>query len=287
MNRITRLVFFSIALVCAFAISFVVYKKMTTPTGTVVRDTGQATAKIAVAVKDLGRGDKITAADIKMAPYLQETLPVGHFTVLEQSVDRVVLLPITASQPILESDLAPRELTKGGMASVINPQKRAMAVKVDNVIGVAGFLHPGHLVDVLVSVDPKKDDTHTQVTKTVLENIPVLSIGTQAQESEDKKAKQVTVVTLEVSLEEGEKLSLAVNQGSIHLALRNYTDVQPVLTKGITVASLLKSYTPETFEPVKTVAAEPSFRPVSRPARPQTVIKVMNGNKVETVTLTR
>ena len=287
MNRFTRLVFFCFALFCAFAVSFVVYKRMTAPTGPTVAQDGQATTEIAVAVRDMGRGDKIGAADIKMVPFLQKSLPAGHFPSAEQVVGRVVLTRLLNSQPILESSLAPKEITKGGMGSIVNPQKRAMAVKVDDVIGVAGFLQPGHLVDVLVSIDSTVDDTTLKVTKTVLENVPVLSIGTLAQETEDKKAKQVTVVTLEVSLEEGEKLSLAVNQGNIHLALRNYTDLEPVLTKGATVDELLASYTPETFIPPSTqpLAAAPAFHPVPRAERPEVVVEVMNGNKVEKVKL--
>lgn len=286
MSNLSRLLFFCIALLCAFAVSAVVYNRMTKPAGTATQQSGPATTPIAVAIKDLGRGDKISAADLKMVPYLQETLPVGHFAAAEPAVGRVVLAQIPASLPVLESSLAPKDVTKGGMASIVNPQKRAMAVKVDDVIGVAGFIQPGHLVDVLVSVDPKVDDGNTKVTKTVLESIPVLSIGTLSQETEDKKAKQVTVVTLEVSLDEGEKLSLAVNEGKIHLALRNYTDVQPVLTKGATVDELLASYSTETFVPPP-VAAAPGFKPAPRPERQEMVIEVMNGNKVDKVKMVR
>lgn len=284
MNRITRLIFFFIALFCAITVSFSVYKKMTNHTAAFARETGPATTQIAVAARDIGRGDKVSAEDIRMATFLQETVPTGHFTAPEQLIGRIVLLPIKTTEQILESALAPKELTKGGMASIVSPQKRAMAVKVDSVIGVAGFLHPGHLVDVLVSID-KSDATKSQVTKTVLENILVLAVGTQAQESDDKKAKpQVTVATLEVSLEEGEKLALAVNQGSIQLALRGYSDLAPVLTKGTTVASLLKSYSPEVFE---AVARDTRLKPVLKPARPQQVVEVMNGNKVDKINIIR
>jgi pilus assembly protein CpaB len=282
LNRITRLIFLLVALISAFAVSFVVYDKMTSTTVSQSREVGPVTTQIAVAVRDMGRGDKISATDIRMATFLQETAPGGHFTTPEQSVGRIVLSPITTTQPILESALAPKEMTKGGMAAIISPQKRAMAVKVDNVIGVAGFLHPGHLVDVLVSIE-KDGENKRQITKTVLENILVLSVGTQAQESDDKKAKQVTVATLEVDLEEGEKLALAVNEGSIQLALRGYTDLEPVLTKGMTVDSLLKSYSPEVFVAQNTTTKTPMLRR----ERPRMIVEVMNGNKVDKITINR
>jgi pilus assembly protein CpaB len=282
LNRITRLIFLFVALISAFAVSFVVYDKMTSTTVSQSREVGPATTLIAVAVRDMGRGDKISAADIRMATYLQETAPGGHFTIPEKSVGRIVLSPISTTQPILESALAPKEMTKGGMAAIISPQKRAMAVKVDNVIGVAGFLHPGHLVDVLVSIE-KDGENKSRITKTVLENILVLSVGTQAQESDDKKAKQVTVATLEVDLEEGEKLALAVNEGSIQLALRGYTDLEPVLTKGTTVDSLLKSYSPDVFVAQNTTTKAP----ILRRERSRMIVEVMNGNKVDKITINR
>ncbi|CAG36265.1 Flp pilus assembly protein CpaB [Desulfotalea psychrophila] len=285
MNNIPRLTFLVIAVVIAFSVSFVVYKKMSTPNVVMEQKPGQATTDIAVAVKDMSRGSKIGSEDVQMATYLQETLPSGHFTDLEQVVGRIVLSPLTTTEPILNSDLAPQDLTKGGLAAVITPTKRAMAIKVDNVIGVAGFLHPGHLVDVLVSIE-KPGDTRSQITKTVLQNILVLSVGTLAQESADKKVHKVTVVTLEVDLEEGEKLALAVNEGRIQLALRGYSDVEPVLTRGITKTSLLKSYSPDVFKTVK--GGKTAVKKTApRRARAHHVIEVMNGNEVKRVRIAK
>jgi pilus assembly protein CpaB len=140
------------------------------------------------------------------------------------------------------------------------------------------------MVDVLVSLEQpgeKKD----QITKTVLENILVLSVGTQAQESDDKTAQKVTVATLEVNLEEAEKLALAVNEGRIQLALRGYADSDQILTKGITVASLLKSYATASNEPVKVSDAKTAIPARPQIARRQMVIEVMNGNQVNRLTM--
>ncbi len=185
---------------------------------------------------------------------------------------------------MLESALAPTDITRGGMAAIINPQKRAMAVKVDDVVGVAGFLQPGHLVDVLVSIE-QPGTQKDQITKTVLENIPILSVGTQAEETAEKSPKRVTVVTLEVSLDEGEKLAMAVNEGRIQLALRGYTDTDQILTKGINVASLLKSYATASTEPVTVQKVKGAPPPKPRAPRPQFVVEVMNGNKVNRIAM--
>lgn len=283
MNKSVRILYLVVALTAAALVSYVVYKKTAVPTTTAsTTEAKQEITQIAVATRMLNRGAKITLQDLRMVSYLKETLPQGHFADLNGAVDRIVLQPIHLDEPIFESALAPTEFTKGGIAAIIPPQKRAMAVKVDEVIGVAGFLQPGHLVDVLVSI-AQPGEQKEQLTKTVLENIPVLSIGTQAEESAEKTPKRVTVVTLEVNLEEGEKLALAVNEGRIQLALRGYTDITPILTKGTNVPTLLKSYSTASSEPVVITEARPRPRPPA--TRPQFVVEVMNGNQVNKYTM--
>jgi pilus assembly protein CpaB len=284
MNKTARILFLVVALAAAFAVSLVVYQRTARQPAVSTVESNKKTVQIAVVDRKLSRGDLVTAQDLRMASYLEDTVPNGHFTDLTKGVGRVVVQPIDATEPLLESALAPTDLKKGGMAAVITSQKRAMAVKVDEVIGVAGFLTPGHMVDVLVSLEqPGKQKD--QITKTVLENILVLSVGTQAQESDDKTAKKVTVATLEVNLEEAEKLALAVNQGRIQLALRGYADSDQILTKGITVASLLKSYATASNEPVKVSEAKAAIPARPRIARRQMVIEVMNGNQVNRLTM--
>lgn len=299
MSRLSRLLFFLIALVCAFAISMAVYKRLSRPPQIEMVTSEQAIKQIVVAFKSFQRGQVIQATDLKLAPYLQESLPPGHFENVEDVAGRVVLQPINVSQPVLESQLAGKDLSKGGLAAIISHNKRAMAVKVDNVIGVAGFIQPGNMVDVLVTVTPDSEqaraliadgktggaDVNSQVAKTVLENVPVLAIGSQAEESSDKKPQQVTVATLEVTPEEAEKLGLAVMQGSILLMLRNYTDQAEVPTSGASVVSLLKSNQLHAMSlPAdETTYIPPAQAPVYSPAprRPRT-LTIINGNKVET-----
>ncbi len=283
MNKSARILFLVVALAGASLVSYFVYQKMGIQPAVATTETKQEIIQIAVVDRHLGRGAKITPQDLRMASYLSKTLPKGHFTDLTKAVGRIVIKPIQPTEPVLESALAPTDLTKGGMAAVISPQKRAMAVKVNDIIGIAGFLHPGHLVDVLVSLE-KPGDKRTQVAKTILENILVLSVGTQAQETDDKTSIKVTVVTLEVDLEEAEKLTLAVNQGRIQLALRGYSDTDQILTKGTNVATLLKSYATASPRPVK-VTKTKAAAPKKQMIRQELVVEVMNGNKVSRLTM--
>lgn len=283
MNKSTRIVFLVIALLAAFLVSYGVYQKTDTQPAVSTDETTDRLVQIAVVDRPLGRGDLITAQDLRMASYLEKTLPNGHFTDLDTPVGRVVIKPIQATEPLLESALAPQELKKGGLAAVITTQKRAMAVKVNDVIGVAGFLHPGHMVDVLVSLE-QPGEKRELITKTILENILVLSVGTQAQETDDKTAKKVTVATLEVDLREAEKLALAVNEGNIQLALRGYSDNDQILTKGITVPTLLKSYATASNVPVK-IGKSTTTAPRRRVIRRSSVIEVMNGNNISRITI--
>ena len=203
----------------------------------------QDTQTIAVAAFDVKWGTVLAKEFIKTQPYLKTSLPAGYIADPQAAVGRVVLYPIKAGEPISESRLAPVDVKTGGLAAVVAPNKRAMGVKVDKVVGVSGFIHPGNRVDVLVSL-PKSDNVTASITKTVLENIPVLAVGVEVEQSsgQKEKAAPVDVITLEVTPEEGEKLALAAVEGKLQLALRNYGDSEEVKTKGTTISQLLTSY---------------------------------------------
>jgi pilus assembly protein CpaB len=199
------------------------------------------TQEVAIAKMDVTWGDVMTEDMVDMVPYLKDTLPEGHFTDKSSLEGRVVITPIKAKEPVFESSLAPTSVTNGGVAAVISPNKRAMAVKVDKVIGVSGFIHPGNRVDVLVTL--RKSDKKDPITKTVLENIHVLAAGTKVEkDSKGKKSVKVDVITLEVDPIEAEKLAHAATEGKIQLAMRNFTDTDDVLTSGSTRTTLLASY---------------------------------------------
>jgi pilus assembly protein CpaB len=240
------------------------------------------TQQIAVAAYDLKWGTVITNEVLKMQPYITGSLPTGYIADPTAAVGRVVMYPIQVNEPITESRLAPTSVKAGGVAAIVSPKKRAMAMKVDKVVGVSGFIHPGHRVDVLVSLKEKETK---EITKIVLENIPVLAVGTEIEQAAGQKEKpaQVDVITLEVTPEEAEKLALAATVGKLQLALRNYTDTEDVMTRGTTITNLLSSYSGS--GPAKTGTGVRRAAP-AEPARGFTV-ELIKGNKVSEVKFSR
>jgi pilus assembly protein CpaB len=170
------------------------------------------------------------------------------------------------------------------VAAVVTPNKRAMAVKVDKVVGVAGFIRPGNRVDVLVTLTGQ-GKVPIPITKTVLENVLVLAAGPETDQSgKQEKAVPVDVITLEVTPEEGEKLALAASEGKLQLALRNFTDTQDVNTKGTTIPILLSSYSGSSSTPKAKGTAKKavSRRPVITTAGPEVyTVEIVQGKNVE------
>jgi pilus assembly protein CpaB len=200
------------------------------------------TQPVVVAGTEISPGAVLNKGMVKVVPYLKESAPDGCFTDPAQLEGRVVLSAIRAKEPIFETRLAPTSVKDGGVAALITPKKRAIAVRVDKSIGVSGFIHPGNRVDVLVTLPAGKVPVPT--TKTVLENIPVLAVGVEIErKSKEEKPSNVDVITIEVTPEEAEKLALAVTEGRLLMALRNFTDSDDVMTKGMTIPILLASYT--------------------------------------------
>ena len=198
---------------------------------------------IAVTAVDLAWGTKIKKEMVKTIPFLKESLPPGYFSDPSSLEGRVLITALKQNEPITESKLAPENVSTGGVSAILKPGKRAIAVKGDKVIGISGFINPGNLVDVLVTLtDPR---SKKEVTKLVLEKIPVLATGTEIQENGKGDPAPVDVYTLEVSPEEGEKLALAAARGRLQFALRNVTDSETVLTRGATISETLASLRPE------------------------------------------
>ena len=234
-----------ISIVIAIAGSVFIYKWINSKTAPkdVVKVEAEA-VPIAVAAVDLQWGTKLKPEMITKASYLKESLPVGNFTNTSDLDNRVIIASIKKGEPIVEHRLAPTSIKTGGVSVVLESGKRAVSVKGDKVMGISGFVNPGNRVDVLVTLkDPR---TKQDKTKVVLENIPVLATGTQIQKNEKGEPAPVDVYTLEVSLEDAEKLSLAASRGKLNFALRNITDAEPVLTKGTTISQVLASLSMKT-----------------------------------------
>lgn len=241
----------------------------------------QETAEVAVAAIDMAWGTMLNKQMVKTAPYLRKSLPEGYHTNSASLEGRVLVYPVKVNEPIFESSLAPTNIKAGGMAAVVQPNKRAMAVKVDKVVGVSGFIFPGNRVDVLVTLQ-ERGQQQNAITKIVLANLLVLATGTEVEKTgKQEKPAAVDVITLEVTPEEGEKLALAATEGKLQLALRNFSDTAEVNTRGTTIPILLSSY--HGGGEVKSSAGKPrSSTPGQARQRPITV-ELIQGSKVSSV----
>ena len=192
------------------------------------------TQPVVVAATNLSWGKVLNASHVKTADFLKTSLPQGSFSQPSEVEGRTLLYPVKAGEPLFESQLAPTSVKSGGMSAIISPNKRAMAVRVDKVSGVSGFINPGNHVDVLVTIEG--------FTKTVLENLLVITVGQEMERTGTQgKPDSVDVITMELTSDEAEKLAMAASAGKVMLALRNPTDTDPVTTKGVTISKLLSS----------------------------------------------
>lgn len=213
--------------------------------------------KIAVAMVDIGLGARINPEMVRMVDWPTGAMPPGAFTDAKDLDTRVARSSMQRGEPIMESKLAPPG-TKGGLSAVVAEGKRAITVRVNDVVGVAGFALPGNFVDILVNTQEEHTGSSNKdatISKIVLERILVLAIA-QESNRDDTKPKVVNAVTLEVSPEQAERLDLARSVGSLSLVLRNQVDPNPVNTGGATKATLFNVRTPA--DPVK---PEPAIRP--------------------------
>jgi pilus assembly protein CpaB len=248
MKRYRALIFFGVALLLGLATSVLVFSWLQNEKNRLMAAPLSLSKNVQVVVSnaDLIWGTKLTPEMMQLQELPHGVLPEGHFTNLEAIKDRVLLADMKRNELLLESKLAPLGTTTGGVAAVTDPNKRAMSVKVDDVIGVAGFIKPADRVDVMVTIDTVQGKPEHAVAKTILENVRVLAAGTQMErKGKDEEAKQVQVITLEVDAEEAEKLALASTQGRLRLALRNPLNSERVLTKGANVGALLSSFRPK------------------------------------------
>jgi pilus assembly protein CpaB len=239
------------------------------------------TQPVVVAAVDLSWGTALTDEMLKKVDFLKGSLTGGFFSDSSSLVGRVLIYPVKANEPIFESRLAPTDVKVGGVAAVITPQKRAVAVKVDKVIGVSGYVHPGNRVDVLMTVGTGR--TYAPVTKTILENILVLAVGSETQQRKgfEEKSSPTDVITLEVTPGEAEKLALAATEGRLQLALRNFSDTENVVTQGTTLSTLLGSYSQESTKEEKPAARREVEvkKPVSQGATPPTLARKLEIEK--------
>ncbi|HUE89113.1 MAG TPA: Flp pilus assembly protein CpaB [Vicinamibacterales bacterium] len=201
------------------------------------------TQPVVVAAADLQIGAELRRDDLKIIDWPASAAPNGVFTTMDEIVGRGLVLPLIENEPVLPMKLAPKG-AGAGLPPVIPAGLRALSVRVNEVIGVAGYVLPGTRVDVLATLNPT--DVRTDVmSKVVLTNVQVLAAGTKLEQGADGgKPIPVTVVTLLVNPLEAERLTLASTEGKIQLALRNPLDQEAPPTTGIKPAALLGSAPP-------------------------------------------
>jgi pilus assembly protein CpaB len=213
-------------------------------------EAGHRTTPVAIATADLSWGTVLTDEMTRIVAVPADAPPKGHFPSTDGLKGRVLIADIKQHEPILESKLAPTSVTVGGISAITHSDKRAVAVRVDDVVAVGGFIKPGDRVDVLATLR-RPGETDAPVTKVVLENIRVLAIGQDVERTaqhdeaaKDRESTTVTpsVMTLEVTPAEAEQLALASTEGKVQLALRNPQSATTVYTAGATIPSLLDSY---------------------------------------------
>lgn len=227
------------------------------------------TGKVAVALVEISLGSRMTPEMVRMVDWPSSAMPPGVFTEARQLDSRVARTTIQRGEPIMEGKLAPPG-TKGGLSAVVASGKRAMTVRVNDVVGVAGFALPGNFVDILVNTQEdvvnKTGRRDASISKIVLERILVLAIA-QESSRDDTKPKVVNAVTLELSPEQTEKLDLARSVGTLSLVLRNQVDPDAVKTAGATKTLLLGAPTPKAI----VARAAPVVRKVAMSAPPNKV----------------
>lgn len=218
---------------------------------------------VVVAKQDIPLGERITAEQLALVPIPNGSLPEGVFRKIDDVVGRVAITPIGVRETITNMKLAPAG-TGGGLSAVIPEGYRAMTVKVDDVVGVSGFIMPGSFVDVVAIVVPlaQGQAANGPVSKIVLQNIKVLASGAKIDSPENQRTPSaVTAVTLQVTPEQAEKLVLAANEGKLQLVMRNYSDDEDTQTKGANKSSLLsgETYVPQPAPPSEKAETAPKL----------------------------
>jgi len=216
-----------------------------------------ASSKVVVAAINIDLGTPLTPQMLKLADWPRGSVPVGAADDIKTLDARVVKTSLLQGEPVLESKLAPLGAT-GGLSAVIAEGNRAMTVRVNDVVGVAGFALPGNYVDIVVNTEDESvraENVNKSISKIVLEHIMVLAVA-QEQNRDETKPKVVNAVTLEVTPAQAEKLDLARSVGTLSLVLRNQTDKNVVTTEGSTKKNLLNRVD-EPPAPIMAAAQQP------------------------------
>ncbi len=234
MNRNRLLLVGVIALIIAGAVSLKIVAMVRSNMATAAA----SAQHVVVATHDLDVGQQLADVDLKLVAMPATSIPQGAFRDTKELVGRGVILPMQANEIVLNTKIAGTD-EKAGLPALIKPGMRAVSVKVNDVVSVAGFVVPGTHVDVIVTGAPTNtSDVANVTTNTVLQNVTVLAAGKKLQRDNDGKPQDVPVITLLVSPSDAQLLTLASAEGRIQLALRNPTDVVKEQTAAVRNAAI-------------------------------------------------
>jgi pilus assembly protein CpaB len=276
MNRTRLLMIGIVALALGVSAALIVYKNLQ---GRGV-SSGEPGADVIVAADDIQVGARIEDHDVRLVKYPASSLPAGTYGARSKVLGRGVILPISKGEFILPSKLAP-ENAGSGLPSLIPPGMRAVSVRVNEVVSVAGFVGPGTRVDILLTGTPNGSGENQ--TTTVLQNVAVIAAGNRLERNAAGDAQNTPVITLLVSPDDAERLTLASSEGHIQLSLRNPLDTQQDEVAAANAKGLYKGGTPAAPTPV---CAHPvKIQKAPAPAPPPSVVgvEVYQGDKKKEV----
>lgn len=274
MARMRIFIVLALALVAGGTFAYGTYQFMQkTPAGQ-QQTAGVQTRPVMVAAADLDLGAELRREDIRAIQWPADALPPGHFENQDELVGRGLIMPITQNEIFLPAKLASKG-AGAGLPPIIQPGFRALSVRVNDVVGVAGYVLPGTRVDVVATVNPTQRPEDV-TSKVILTNVQVLASGTKIErDDKNNKPMAVSVVTLLVSPDEAERLTLASTEGKIQLALRNPVDKTSPNTAGIKPMGLMagRFVRPAT----RTASAAPA--PVFVAPAPAATVEIIRGDK--------
>ena len=269
MNRGRLLMIGGLALAVGLLVSYSVYNRLRTSAGA-DRVPG---VEVVVAANDIQVGTKLADSDIRLLSFPQPNIPPGAYTRKSQVLNRGVVLPISRGEFILPGKLA-AENAGAGLPSMIPPGMRAVSVRVNDVVSVAGFVQPGTRVDVLATGSSGSE----RQTTTVLENVAVIAVGKSLDRSSTGENQTAPVITLLVSPDDAQKLALVSQEGRIQLALRNPLDTRKGGTAATRASSLYPGATPTATTELKPKVHKAVVKVPAGPP-PAYTIETIHGNK--------
>jgi pilus assembly protein CpaB len=295
----TRALLFLIVAVIAGAAAVMLVKQYLDRMQVLAAARAPKTRSVVVAAMDIPIAMRLEDRHLAVVNWPENSVPEGSFSTVADVIDKTVRQNMVKGEVVLRERLAD-ESSGQGLAALLADGMRAMAVEVDAVVGVAGFVQPGDYVDVITTMSPddetkkERKDEAARVSRIILQYVRVLAVGEQLTTSAGGKPINVKVVTLGVTPSESEKLALASQYGKIQLSLRSRIDQEMATTDGVTPSRLLMAGEPPTLDPAKTVEDRPRqpyrypkpSKPVEvvaeQPKAPEApVVEILRGGKVE------